>query len=249
MSRKGNDKRTAFMANLSDAETALRRLKALEEGTPLTPANWPDHLQRRADNLNLPAAGMAAEGPEATPLTRLREFLESQSTLVVEKDDEREILPFISEKQEEKAQPNQLLHGDNPEIARLQALSDEAASPALENVSEAPLSEFHQGEPNCLATAAAAAAESGTLFLVSGPENPTHLNYLARRHFILLRRESIFITYEQALEEIAGQQAALGEAKLPRSINMISGPSRTADIEQTLTLGAHGPIELTVIIY
>ena len=39
-----------------------------------------------------------------------------------------------------------------------------------------------------------------------------------------------------------------GESVMPRSVNFISGPSRTADIEQRLIMGAHGPKELHIIM-
>jgi L-lactate dehydrogenase complex protein LldG len=59
----------------------------------------------------------------------------------------------------------------------------------------------------------------------------------------LINKENIVTTYDEALQSIKNEPQA------PRTINMISGPSRTADIEQTLTLGAHGPVEMIVVIY
>lgn len=100
-----------------------------------------------------------------------------------------------------------------------------------------------------LTTAFAAASETGTLFLSSGCENPTWLNYLATCHIVLLDKNSLCQTYEQAFAIGKKEADASNQTFPPRSINMISGPSRTADIEQTLTLGAHGPIELIVIVY
>ena len=99
-----------------------------------------------------------------------------------------------------------------------------------------------------LATASAAASETGTLFLTSGNENPTPLNFVSDCHVILLNKAEIFKNYEQAYHHAVTQNTQHSNT-MPRTINMISGPSRTADIEQTLTLGAHGPIELYVLIY
>ena len=67
-------------------------------------------------------------------------------------------------------------------------------------------------------------------------------------HVILLNQADIFTSYEQAYHHALAQNKPHLNT-MPRTINMISGPSRTADIEQTLTLGAHGPIELVVLIY
>jgi L-lactate dehydrogenase complex protein LldG len=96
-----------------------------------------------------------------------------------------------------------------------------------------------------LSRAVAAAAETGTLFLVSGPDNPTTLAFLPELHTILIRAEDILGSYEDAFDRL---RALYGGGALPRSVNMISGPSRTADIEQTIVRGAHGPKRLHVVL-
>lgn len=88
-------------------------------------------------------------------------------------------------------------------------------------------------------------AETGTLMLLSGPESPTTLNFLPDVHIALLRNERIVGSYEEAWARL---RAALGAGVMPRAVNWITGPSRTADIEQTLLLGAHGPRRLHIII-
>ncbi len=100
-----------------------------------------------------------------------------------------------------------------------------------------------------LTTAFAAASETGSLFLSSGCANPTWLNYLTTCHIVLLDKNTLCQTYEQAFSLSKKEANSSRQVFPPRSINMISGPSRTADIEQTLTLGAHGPIELIILIY
>ena len=96
-----------------------------------------------------------------------------------------------------------------------------------------------------LSHAVAAAAETGTLFLASGPDNPTTLNFLPEAHVVLVAAGDIVGCYEEAFDRL---RAIYGEGRLPRTINMISGPSRTADIEQTIVRGAHGPRRLLVLI-
>ena len=96
-----------------------------------------------------------------------------------------------------------------------------------------------------LSRAVTAAAETGTLVLVSGADNPTTLAFLPETHFILVRAGDVVGSYEEAFDRL---RAIYGEGNLPRSVNLISGPSRTADIEQTIVRGAHGPKRLHVVI-
>jgi len=96
-----------------------------------------------------------------------------------------------------------------------------------------------------LSRAIAAAAETGTLFLVSGADNPTSLAFLPESHTVVVRRADIVPCYEDAFDRL---RAIYGEGSLPRSVNLISGPSRTADIEQTIVRGAHGPKWLHVVV-
>ena len=96
-----------------------------------------------------------------------------------------------------------------------------------------------------LSRAVVAAAETGTLFLVSGPENPTTLNFLPEAHTVLVEASDIVGSYEEAWDRL---RAIYGKGALPRTVNLISGPSRTTDIEQTIVRGAHGPRRLLVLI-
>jgi L-lactate dehydrogenase complex protein LldG len=101
------------------------------------------------------------------------------------------------------------------------------------------------GDGASLSHAVAAAAETGTLFLASGPHNPTSLNFLPEAHVVLVAAADIVGCYEEAFDRL---RAIYGEGRLPRTVNLISGPSRTADIEQTIVRGAHGPKRLLVLI-
>jgi len=88
----------------------------------------------------------------------------------------------------------------------------------------------------------AAIAETGTLVLLSGPSSPTTLNFLPDDHIIVVRAEQL-VAYA---EDVWPKLRELPDG-LPRTVNLISGPSKTADVEQTLQLGAHGPRRLHVI--
>ena len=107
---------------------------------------------------------------------------------------------------------------------------------------------YGRAEPSdkaSLSRAIVAAAETGTLFLVSGADNPTTLNFLPEFHMVLVKASDIVGSYEEAWNRL---RMIYGERTLPRTVNMISGPSRTADIEQTIVRGAHGPRRLYVLI-
>ena len=77
------------------------------------------------------------------------------------------------------------------------------------------------------------------------PDNPTTLNFLPDTHIVVVQEADIAGDYEtvwQRLRELYGPGA------LPRTVNFITGPSRSADIEQTLILGAHGPRALHILV-
>jgi L-lactate dehydrogenase complex protein LldG len=91
----------------------------------------------------------------------------------------------------------------------------------------------------------AGVAETGTLILTSGQDNPTTLNFLPDNHVVVVEAKDVVGDYEAIWQRL---REWYGVGILPRTVNMITGPSRSADIEQTLILGAHGPRRLHVII-
>lgn len=100
-------------------------------------------------------------------------------------------------------------------------------------------------DPVSLTGAFAGIAETGTLMLRSGPSHPTTLNFLPDTHIVVLRAADVVGPYEDAWDRL---RAAEGDGGMPRTVNFVTGPSRTADIEQTIQLGAHGPRRLHIIL-
>jgi L-lactate dehydrogenase complex protein LldG len=86
-------------------------------------------------------------------------------------------------------------------------------------------------------------AETGTLMLPGGPERPVTLNLLAETEVVVLRASAVVGAYEEGWDRL---RAEIGD--MPRNVMFITGPSRSADIEQTLELGAHGPRRLHVVL-
>ncbi|MBI5572211.1 MAG: lactate utilization protein [Desulfomonile tiedjei] len=88
--------------------------------------------------------------------------------------------------------------------------------------------------------ALAAIAETGSIVCTSADGKAMQANVLARRHVAVVRADRIFADLDDYLSSIGGV--------LPANITLITGPSRTGDIEQTLTVGMHGPGRLDVIV-
>ena len=88
-----------------------------------------------------------------------------------------------------------------------------------------------------------AIAETGTLITVSGSRTPASVSLLPETHIAVLRASRVVDGMEDAWRLLREEH---GEP--PRAVNFISGPSRTADIEQTVTLGAHGPYRVHIIV-
>lgn len=86
-----------------------------------------------------------------------------------------------------------------------------------------------------------AVAETGSVVLLSSPESPTSLNFLPDHHIVLVRADQLVGYLEDVWPLLRGQ----GEP--PRTVNFITGPSKTADIEQTIQYGAHGPRTIRVL--
>lgn len=96
-----------------------------------------------------------------------------------------------------------------------------------------------------LSHAVAGVAETGTLMLASGPDNPVTVTFLPETSIVVLRASDLVGPYEAAFDRIRGR---FGRGAMPRTLNLVSGPSRTADVGGRLVTGAHGPRRLCVII-
>lgn len=104
-------------------------------------------------------------------------------------------------------------------------------------------------DPVGVTGAVAAVAETGTLVLASGPESPTTLALVPPVHVAVVPVERLVGTYEEAWGVLRAKGTRTGKGFAPpRVVNWITGPSRTADIEQTLLLGAHGPQRLFIVL-
>ena len=129
-----------------------------------------------------------------------------------------------------------------------------APDPVLDALpwAERPLLQIRRGKAEAgdavsLTPCLAAVAETGTLMLVSGETTPTTLNFLPDTHIVVLRAGQVVASYEDGWDLLRARESQ-GNVDLPRTVNFITGPSRTGDIEQKIELGAHGPRRLHVVL-
>jgi L-lactate dehydrogenase complex protein LldG len=86
-------------------------------------------------------------------------------------------------------------------------------------------------------------AETGTLVLITGEPWPIASALLPDTHIAVVRADRIVSGMEEAFALVRAERPTM-----PRALNLISGPSRTGDIEQTIVLGAHGPYRVHILV-
>ena len=110
----------------------------------------------------------------------------------------------------------------------------EAESPA--SVADAPAG---------LSTAELAIAETGSVLLAENALEARVVGMLTLTHFVLVRKETLFPMLEDAGKLLVELTRSGSDQR--HYISLVTGPSRTADIERTLTIGVQGPKALCVI--
>jgi L-lactate dehydrogenase complex protein LldG len=110
-------------------------------------------------------------------------------------------------------------------------------APGLTLLGDAP-----SGSDNAFSAADYGIAETGTLVFFSGAQSASSWHFRPGRDFVLLPRSRILPRFEDVVALIAAN------GPMPATVNLVTGPSRTADIEQTIELGAHGPRAIHILI-
>jgi L-lactate dehydrogenase complex protein LldG len=202
-----------------------------------------DSAQRRAavaQRLGRPPVQLV---PERTKASRdqlrllFRTFLEGQSATVVEAAGAAEVPGVIAGYLRSTNLPLRVRTGKDTFLDGLPWKTE----PALERMKGRGEDDDHVG----LSHAIAAAAETGTLVLASGTDNPVTVSFLPETSIVVVRDEDLVGGYEGVWDKI---RARFGAGAMPRTVNFVSGPSRTADIGGQLVMGAHGPRRLCVVL-
>lgn len=140
---------------------------------------------------------------------------------------------------------DRVAHGTGPEPRRLGDACARAGAPeavAYDRPVEDWKAALFDGIDAGFTAARCAIAETGTLVLWPSPGEPRLLSLLPPLHVALLSAATVRDTF---LDVIRGEGWARG---LPPNVVLVSGPSKTADIEQTLAYGVHGPKRLVVVL-
>ena len=93
-----------------------------------------------------------------------------------------------------------------------------------------------------ITSAAGAVAETGALILWPSDKEPRLMSIVPSIHIAVLKADTIHNTLSDAM------QIENWSDRMPTNAVLVSGPSKTADIEMTLAFGVHGPRELIVLI-
>ncbi|MBP0614642.1 LutC/YkgG family protein [Jiella mangrovi] len=204
-----------------------------------TPANDAERRAAVAARLSGAPKGIIPERGRLPPADRLALFIEMATranATVTRLDATTRVPEEVSAYLRERNLPASVKIGRDPRLAGLDF------SQTSLSVSVGP----SEGDDLVsLSHAAGAIAETGTLILTSGPDNPTSLNFLPEYHIVVLDAADVAGDMEAVLARLRDRH---GKGEMPRSVNFITGPSRSADIEQTLLLGAHGPRSLHIVV-
>lgn len=92
----------------------------------------------------------------------------------------------------------------------------------------------------CVQEATAAIAETGSVVSASANGKTVQAGLVPSHHIAIVAKENIFATLDDYFDSIGKTP--------PTNITFETGPSRTADIELTLTIGVHGPEKLSIVV-
>jgi L-lactate utilization protein LutC len=194
-----------------------------------------------------PAAELNAEpaSPNGAEISLVDLFAENLRgvgghVLVAQSEDEivNAVSTIIADLQKTRLRARRIALSDAPMLDRILGRISVAVENIATSVSAAELFDYDVG----ISTAQAAIAETGTLLLESESERHRMVSLVPPVHIAIVDAADICLTLGEAL-------AAVGRGSdLSPTITLITGPSRTADIELTLAIGVHGPQELYVIL-
>lgn len=182
----------------------------------------------------IPARG---QKPDRERLELFKQMVENAKASIVMLDSKDDVPAAVAHYLRSKNLPQFIRHGDDERLSLIPW--------ATERTLEVTKGASDGAQLASVSYSFGAVAESGTLVMVSGADNPTTLNFLPDHHLVVVDEKDVAGDYETVWDKI---RERFGANKMPRVVNWISGPSRSGDIEQTHLLGAHGPRSLHVLV-
>jgi len=215
---------------MSARENILRRLRTTSTTVPALPdvANWYSSHRRNED--------------VTQRVTRLRTALEAVHTEVHDTTFTKwpDLLLSIAAKKDLR---NLLIGTETPHGSKLEALQpNKLKLVRYEHAIESWRDQLFDEIDASLTSSRSAIAETGTLILWPDAAEPRLMSLVPHIHFVLLDVTKIHADFHSAMS------AENWKDTLPTNALLISSPSKTADIQQTLAYGAHGPRELVVLL-
>lgn len=202
-------------------------------GTEATRKRAIEERLERAPKGVIPARGQLSG---ADRLAMFRTQAEASLATVTEVESPADVPKAVAEYLRDHNLPATLRRGADPRLA---------AMPWAETNLDMSVGRSGGSDLNAVSHAFGGVAETGTLVMVSGEDNPSTLNFLPDNHIIVVQAKDVTKDYEEIWSRT---RHAYGKGEMPRTVNFITGPSRSGDIEQTLLLGAHGPRRLHVVL-
>lgn len=213
---------------MSSRDRILQRLKNAQAATPVSPSP----LAFAATETRLKPAEYKSEFVQNL-VDNHAEVIEISS-----QDLASTVQTLLADKQLERC-----LIGQNVEAAELNK-----ALPQLEVYEQALDKEVLFQQVNAgICWAQYGLAETGSLMLETSVQQPRTLSLVPPVNIVVVRESDLLADFNQLVGSDYWQQKMAGETK-PTNLLLVSGPSKTADIQQTLAFGAHGPKELIVIL-
>ncbi|HET6890745.1 MAG TPA: lactate utilization protein [Pyrinomonadaceae bacterium] len=161
--------------------------------------------------------------------------------VVVETESEaaQAINQIVSDLQKTPLRPRRIALSDSPAVERIFREIQVGVDEITVNPGKAGIFGYDVG----VSAAQYAIADTGTLVLESDAEKHRLVSLVPPVHIAVIESDKICLTIAEALAKVNKG------SDLSPAVTMITGPSRTADIELTLTIGVHGPQELYVIVF
>lgn len=209
-------------AVLKDGPPALERRAHVEQRLASAPAHpRPARIQKSKDDLR----------------ALFKAYLVGQSATVVEAASAADVPAAVAGYLRSNNLPQRIRAGGDGYLAALPW----STQPTLQRDAGAAAATDETG----LSHAIAGVAETGTLALLSGADNPVTLNYVPETHIVVVEDKDLVGSLEDVWPKVRAQ---FGLGQMPRTVNFVSGPSRTGDIGGKLVMGAHGPRRMCIIL-